>query len=70
MAKSLVGGRVKFKHRHADGSSGETVIEVKEGDVISVEREYPGGEKEERQVFPQATGYQPVKSPWKEKNDR
>lgn len=69
MTKSMVGGKVRLRHKRADGSGGEMEIEVREGDVISVEREYPGGHKEERRVYPQVTGYRPVRSPWKGENE-
>jgi hypothetical protein len=69
MNKSLIGGKVKFTHRRGDGSLvGEIEAEIREGDLITVEREYANGNKEERQVFPQNQGYQGVKSPWKEEN--
>ncbi len=70
MAKSLAGGKIRFRQKRADGSSRELEVDVREGDVITIEREYPSGQKEERQIFPQVTGNAPVKSPWKGENER
>lgn len=70
MSKSLTGGHVKFTHTRADGTRQVVDVEVKEGDLITVEREYKEGGREERQIYPQATGYAPVRPVWKSENEK
>ena len=66
MSRKLTGGRVTFKVRSKNGLAITVPYTVQEGDIITIEREYADGHKEERQLFQQSTGYQPTHSPWKD----
>jgi len=70
MSRKLVGGKVTFRAEDADGTSTTVPWTVKEGTKIIVTREYADGHQEERQIFPQNTGYQPVKPPWKDGDNK
>lgn len=69
--RKLAGGTIRITQQRADGTRNHIEVEVREGDTISIEREYADGHTEERQLYPQASGgYKPKRGPWKSEENK